>query len=52
MRRTGTYFHWLAMRVGADQRARAPEHRAVDREGAEAVQAERIEHAVLASLSW
>ena len=47
IRRTGTYFHWLASGVGAVQRPRPPEDRAVDREGAQAVEAERVELAVV-----
>ena len=47
MRRTGMYFHSRACCVGAVQRARAPDDVAVDREVAQAVDAERIQRAVL-----
>ena len=47
-RRTGTYFHSDGLRVGAAS-VRAPQHDvAVDREGAQAVDPERVERAVLA----
>ena len=47
-RRTGTYLYSSASLVGAAQRARAPHHAAAARERAQTVDAERIEHAVLA----
>ena len=46
-RRTGTYFHWLAA-TSAPSSVRAPQAIvAVDRERAQAVEPERVEHAVL-----
>ena len=47
VRLTGMYFHSEASRVGAIQRARAPADVAVDWETAQAVDAQRIERAVL-----
>ena len=52
VRRTGTYFHSLGLLVGAVQRARAPDDVAVDRERAQDVDAERVEQAVLPSVSY
>ena len=47
VRRTGTYFHSSASSVGAAQRARAPDDAARRRKAAQAVDAERVELAVL-----
>ena len=47
VRRTGTYFHWSPCCVGAVERAGAPADRPVDREVAQAVERQRVEHAVL-----
>ena len=47
IRRTGTYFHLLIRRIGRDQGARAPHHRADAREAAQAVDRFKIEHALL-----
>ena len=47
VRRTARYFHSRGQLVGAAQRAPAPDHAPGDRELAQAVDAQRVERAVL-----